>query len=97
MVSHFAKPQIGQTSSDSRMGVFTANLEDGISADYTDYADYSVRVKQRDKPRHRDQAESKCGDDPECHSPEPVFGCGRPLRRRVCLSSSGTETGNILE
>jgi hypothetical protein len=68
MVSRFAKPQIGQTSSDSRMGGFTANLEDGISADYTDYADYSVRVKQRDEPRRRDQAEGKCGDDPKCHS-----------------------------
>ena len=47
MVSRFAKPQIGQTSSDSKMGVFIADLEDEISADYTDYADYSVRNRFR--------------------------------------------------
>ena len=35
MVSRFAKPQIGQTSSDSKLGVFTADLEDEIDADYT--------------------------------------------------------------
>jgi len=32
MVSRFTKPQIGQTSSDSKMGVFTADLEDVTSA-----------------------------------------------------------------
>ena len=42
MVSHFAKPQMGQTSSDSKVGVFTADPEDEVSADYTDYTDYLV-------------------------------------------------------
>jgi hypothetical protein len=55
MVSLFAKPQIGQTSSDSKMDVFTGDPEDEISADYTDYL---MGVKQRNKPRHRDQGES---------------------------------------
>ena len=35
MVSRFAKPQIGQTSSDSKMRVFTGDSEDQIDADYT--------------------------------------------------------------
>ena len=68
MVSRFAKPQIGQTSSDSRMGLFTADLEDEISTDYTDYADYAAGVEQRDKPRQSDQAESKCCGNPKCQS-----------------------------
>jgi hypothetical protein len=40
------------------MGVFTGDPEDEISADYTDYTDYLMGVKQRNKPRHRDQTES---------------------------------------
>jgi hypothetical protein len=35
MVSRLEKPQIGQTSSDSKIGVFTADLEHEISTDYT--------------------------------------------------------------
>jgi hypothetical protein len=31
MVSRFAKPQIGQTSSDFKMGVFKADLKDKLS------------------------------------------------------------------
>ena len=46
MVSRFAKPQIGQTSSDSRMGGFTANLEDGISADYTAPKFFGVKLRR---------------------------------------------------
>jgi hypothetical protein len=80
MVSRFTKPQIGQTSSDSKIGVFTADPQDEISADYTNYTDYLTGVKQRKEPRHRDQAESKYGDDPECQSQALYFvglGAGR--------------------
>lgn len=35
MVSRLEKPQIGQTSSDSKMGLFMADPEDEISTDYT--------------------------------------------------------------
>ena len=35
MVSRFAKPQIGQTSSDSKLGLFTADPGGEISTDYS--------------------------------------------------------------
>jgi hypothetical protein len=80
MVSRFAKPQIGQTSAASKMGLFTADLEDEISTDYTDYADYSVRVKQRHKPGQSDEAKSKCGDDPKYQS-RALYSIGLGARR----------------
>ena len=46
MVSRFAKPQIGQTSSDSKMGLFTADLEDEISTGYTDPKFFGVKIRR---------------------------------------------------
>jgi hypothetical protein len=46
MVSRFAKPQIGQTSSDSKLGLFTADPEGELSTDYTAPKFFEVKLRR---------------------------------------------------
>jgi hypothetical protein len=46
MVSRFAKPQIGQTSSDSKIGAFTRGLQGEISVDYVALKFFGVKLRR---------------------------------------------------
>ena len=46
MVSRFAKPQIGQTSSDSKLGLFTADPGGEISTDYTAQKFFELKLRR---------------------------------------------------
>ena len=46
MVSRLEKPQLGQTRSDSKMGLFIADPEAEISTDYTGPKFFGVKLRR---------------------------------------------------
>jgi hypothetical protein len=87
MVSRLAKPQTGQTSSDSKVGVFTANLKDAISADSTDYSGFVLSLPAVAGYRLQPRAESFRSRCPALG--EPWWSQAHKPRRRLIGAGEG--------